>query len=89
MKKAADHLPQSPRKKAEIIQSFVSKYQIPIKMHKNRGHPRKELSEEKKDWIIKFLSRSDMTYTNPGCQDNVYIGKVDGDRKYLSRQSLL
>jgi len=30
-----------------------------------------------------------MTYTNPGRQDNVYIGKVDGERKYLPRQYLL
>ena len=89
MKKAADHLPQSPRKKVEIIQSLASKYQIRIKMHENRGRPRKELSEEKKDWMIEFLGRSDMTYTNPGCQDNVYIGKADGERKYLPRQYLL
>ena len=89
MKKAADHLPQSPRKKVEIIQSLASKYQIRIKMHENRGRPRKELSEEKKDWMIEFLSRSDMTYTNPGRLDNVYIGKVDGERKYLPRQYLL
>ena len=41
-------------------------------MHENRGRPRKELSEEKKDW---------MTYTNLGGQDNVYIGKVDGEQK--------
>ena len=60
-----------------------------MKMHKNRGRPRKELSEEKKDWIIAFRSRSDMTYTNPGREDNVYIGKVDGERKYLPRQYLL
>ena len=72
MKKAADHLPQSPRKKVEIIQSLASKYQIRIKMHENRGRPRKELSEEKKDWMI---------YTNLGGQDNVYIGKVDGEQK--------
>ena len=39
--------------------------------------------------MIEFLSRSDMTYTNPGCQDNVYIGKVDGERKYLPQQYLL
>ena len=89
LKKAADHLPQSPRKKVEIIQSLASKYQIRIKMHENRGRPRKELSEEKKDWMIEFLSRSDMTYTNPGRLDNVYIGKVDGERKYLPRQYLL
>ena len=39
--------------------------------------------------MIEFLSRSDMTYTNPGSQDNAYIGKVDGERKYLLRQYLL
>ena len=89
MKKTANHLPQSPRKKVEIIQSLASKYQIRIKMHENRGRPRKELSEEKKDWMIEFLSQSDMTYTNPGCQDNVYIGKVDGEQKHLPRQYLL
>ena len=77
MKKAAGHLPQSPRKTEEIIQSLASKYQIRIKMHKNRGLPRKELSEKRKDW------RSDMTYTNPGRQDNVNIRKLDGERKYL------
>ena len=81
-------MPQSPRKKVEIIQSLASKYQIRKNMHKNCGHPRKELSEEKKEWIIEFLSRSDMTYTNPGRHDNVYIGKVDGERKYLPQQYL-
>ena len=30
-----------------------------------------------------------MTYINRGRQDNVYIGKVDGERKYLPRQYLL
>ena len=39
--------------------------------------------------MIEFLSRSDMTYTNPGRQDNVYIGKVHGEQKYLPRQYLL
>ena len=88
MKKAVDHLPRSLRKKVDIIQSLASKYQIRINMHENRGRPRKELSEEKNDWMIELLSRSDMTYTNPGRQDNVYISKVDGEWKYLPRQYL-
>ena len=88
MKKAADHLPRSLRKKVDITQSLASKYQIRINMHENRGRPRKELSEEKNDWMIELLSRSDMTYTNPGRQDNVYISKVDGEWKYLPRQYL-
>ena len=58
-------------------------------MHENRGRPRKELSGEKKDLMIEFLSRSDMTYINPGRQVNVYIGKLDGERKYLPWQYLL
>ena len=48
-------------------------------MHKNHGRPRKELPEEKMNWIIEFISQSDMTYTNSGRQDSVYIGKVDGE----------
>ena len=55
-----------PKKKIVSIQSLASKCQVRIKMHKNRGHLRKELSEEKKDWMIEFLNRSDMTYINPG-----------------------
>ena len=39
--------------------------------------------------MVEFLSQCDMTYTNPGSQDNAYIGKVDGERKYLPRQYLL
>ena len=82
LKKATDHLSQSPRKKVEIIQILASKYQIRIKMHENRGRPRKELSEERKDWMIEFLSRNDMTHTSPCRQNN-------GERKYLPRQCLL
>ena len=90
LNKAPDHLPQNPRKEMEIIQGLASKYQIRIKdAQKLCDCPRKELSEEKKDWMIEFLSRSDMTYTNLGRQDNVYIGKVNGERKYLPRQYLL
>ena len=36
-----------------------------------------------------MLGRSDLTYTNPGHADNVYFGKIDGEREYLPRQYLL
>ena len=54
-----------------------------MRIHPNekRGRPRKELSDEKKEWMIEFLGRSDMTYTSPGRQDNNYMGKVNGERK--------
>ena len=65
LKKVADYLPHSPRKKVKIVQSLESKHQTWIKKHENSGRPRKELSDEKKNWMIDFLSQSDMTYTNP------------------------
>ena len=88
LKKADEHLPQSSRKKAEIIQNLASKYQIRVKLHENRGRKRKELSGEKKNWMLDFLSRRNMTSTNPGRKD-VYINKVNGERMYLPRQYLL
>ena len=89
LKKADEHLPNSPRKKVEIIKNLASKYQIRIKMNEKRGRPRKELNDDKKAWLIDFLGRNDITYTNPGRADNVYIGKVEGERKYMPRQYLL
>ena len=90
LKKADEHLPQSPRKKVEIIQNLASKYKMRMHLNEKRGRPRKELSDEKrKEWMIEFLGRSDTTYTNPGRQDNIYMGKVNGERKQLPKQYLL
>ena len=83
------HLPKSPSKNAEIIQRLTTKYKIRIKLKENRGRPRKELSEEESIWLIEFLSRSDISYTNPGRKDNVYIGKSNGESRYLQRRYLL
>ena len=68
---------------------MASKYQIRIQLEETRGRPRKNLSDDKKAWLIEVLGRSDLTYTNRGHADNVYIGKVDGERQYLPRQHLL
>ena len=78
--KADKNLPQSPRKKAEIIKNLAGKYKIRIQLKESRGRPKKDLDDEKKAWLVEYLSRSDMTYTNPGRADNVYIGKVNGER---------
>ena len=71
LKKAEVNLPQSPRKKAEVIKNLASKYQIRIQLKETRGRPRKNLSVDKKAWLIEVLGRSDLTYTNPGRTDNV------------------
>ena len=68
---------------------MTSKYQIRIQLNETRGRPRKNLSDDKKAWLIEVLGRSDLTYTNPSCADNVYIRKIDGERQYFPRQYLL
>ena len=73
LSRVALHLPKSPNKKAEIIQRLATKYKLRINLHENRGRPRKELNDEDKVWLINFLNRSDISYTNPGRKNQMYI----------------
>ena len=79
LKEAAKYLQQSPRKKFDIIESLTCKYQITIKMYKNRGRPRNKLSEEKRIGWLNSLARVIWLIQNTGCQDNVYSGKLDNE----------
>ena len=72
-----------------MIKNLAPKYQIRIQLKETRERPRKNLSDDKEAWLIEVLGRSDLTYTNLGRADNVYIGKIDGERQYLPRQYLL
>ena len=86
LRRADSHLPKSPHKKAEIMQRLATKYKLRIIFQQNRGRPRKELNEEEKIWLIEFLNRFKISYTNPGRKDHVYIGKIDGKSKYKQKQ---
>ena len=90
LSRADNHLPKSPHKKAEIMKKLVEKYQVkmPFKNSK-RGRSRKDLNEEEKQWLETFLSRSDVTYSNRRRKDHVYVGKIDGKRRYKQRLFLL
>lgn len=82
-------------KKNEVLNNLASKYNFPIKLKNKRAPyplppPRKNyLSEEQEQWLLEMLKRPDMTYTNPGRKDNVYIGKIDGERCYEQNRYLL
>ena len=79
-------LPKSPHKKVEVIEKLAEKYQVKFQFKKgSSGRPRKDLNKEGKDWLIEFLSRADLTYTNSGRNDNVYIGKVDGEKVFRQK----
>ena len=86
--KAEKGLPKRPRKKAEIIKKLATKFQLRINPKENRGRPRKCLDDNQKEWLLELINRSDITYTNPGRADNVYVGEFEGKRKYLSKQYL-
>lgn len=46
------------------------KYQIQISG--NRNHPRKNLTDKKKSWLIEVASRRDLTYINSSWPGNVF-----------------
>ena len=46
----------------------------------NRDRKRQELSENKESWLSEFLGRPDHTPLIPGKNDQVYMGKIDGQK---------
>ena len=82
------HFPKNPNKKAEVIQGLATKYKLRINLQENQGTCREELNENEKNWLIEFLSRSDITYTYSGRKDHVYIDKFNSEKKYKQRQYL-
>lgn len=87
--RAEKYLPNSPRKKTEVLNNLSNKYCLRVKLHTKRGPRPKYLSKEQEEWLMEILERPDMTYMNPGRKDNVYVGKVDGERRYLQKRYLL
>ena len=53
------------------------------------GRPERNLIEEQKRWLRKALDHPYLSMINPGKKDNVYIGKVDGERRYEQKRYLL
>ena len=82
-------LPCSPRKKSEVIEKLAKKFQLRIAASVKKGRKSKDLSEEQIAWLEQFLNRSDITYMNPGRKDNVYVGKINGERAYVQKRFLL
>ena len=89
LSRADSHLPKSPHKKAEIIQRLATKCKLRINLKEKRGRPCKELTEREKIWLVEFLDRSDISYTNPGRKESVYIGKINEERQYMQKKYLL
>ena len=91
LKKSVDALPKSPNKRHEIVQSLSQKFNLRIKLtsNKKQGRPENELSPEETEWLIEFMDRPDITYTNPGKKDQRYVGKENGKSKFVPIRYLL
>ena len=87
---ANNFLPESPQKKAEVIEKLAEKYKVNFNFKKStHGRPCKYLNEEEKHRLIEFPARANLTYINPGRRDNVYIGKETREHIYRQRLYLL
>ena len=53
------------------------------------GRPQRNITEEQKQWLREALDHPDLSMINPGKKDNVYVGKVDGERRYEPKRYLL
>lgn len=56
---------------------------------KKRGRPLKDSTAEEEEWLAEFFQRPEITKHSPRRKDNVYVGKVDGERRYLQVRYLL
>ena len=84
LKKVVKALPKSPNKRIEIDKSLASKSDLGIKLdHKKQGRPENALSDEKQTWLSKFLDRPDITYINPGKNNERYVGKENGKSEFV------
>lgn len=80
-------LPKCPTKSCEIIKRLATKYQLRVKL--GTQIKKKILSNDEKGFLLEWLDKPDITYTNPGRKDNIYVGKLDGVSQYKTKKYLL
>ena len=89
VKKAEKSLPQSTRRKKEVIKSLASKFNAKIQLEQKAGRKKNRLSEKENQWVINFLNWANISYTTAGRRDNVYLGKFNKVKKFAQKRYLL
>ena len=89
VRKAVKALPKSPRKQKAVVTSLAKKFNLRILPQNRSGRKKQDLSEEEESWLRKFFGRPDITYVTPGKNDQVYMGKVNGQKFFRQKQYLL
>ena len=84
LKKAKNALPRSPSKRKEVVKELASNFlRIKFTRRNKTVSKSKELEEHHREWLIAFLDWAGISRQTPGRKDNVYVGKENGQRKYL------
>ena len=101
LNRAQNDLPKNPIQKREIVKSLFE-YEIDATPTQkrvisewisgmncdSRGRPAK-MKDEICEKLRKFLDHTDVSYTLPGRQNQIYMGKVDGEKVYKAKKYLL
>ena len=60
-----------------------------IKLPGKRERKNKTLTGDQENFLVDVFELSNMTFTNPGRKDNVYIGKINGEKTFIQKRYLL
>ena len=88
IKRAGKHLLFSSRKRLEVVGGLAQKFKLRIKLPGKKGRKNRTLTEDQENFLLDVFEGSDMTYTTPGGKDNIYIGKIDGEKTFLQKRYL-
>ena len=58
-------------------------------MPQNKSGRPKDILNEEEEWVLEALDRPVISYINPGKNDNVYLGKINGKKKYEQKRYFL
>ena len=89
--RAEKGLPKSPSKRKEVLSSLARKFNLEGFMPKKSKAGRKPLilNEEEEKWVAEKLDDPSISHTNPGRNDSIYLGKVNGVKHFEQKRFLL
>ena len=88
IKKTEKHFPFSPRKRLDVVGGLAQKFKLRIKLTGKRGRKNRTLTEDQENFLLDVFERSDTTYTTLSRKENVYIGKIDGQKTFVQKRYL-
>ena len=87
LSQAEKSLPHSPHKRNEIVKLIASKH-LKISLNRKGDRMKQALLIAEEEWLFSFLNRPDIFRQTPGRKDNVYIGKINGEKEYFQKRYL-